>query len=157
MSFLKTLRSKLFGHSTQTAPTVKPEPRFPLGNGFYFEFDEVPNGMGGYRKTNVYLLKTDDPSFKRCIVNAQGEIENFPGIVKGNWEADLEYPLGQKPQFRFWIYPYENGKALVDWTLQPDGRYFEDEDGFGGENCEEITLHTYLDLKGNFTGPFRYD
>jgi len=27
--------------------------------------------------------------------------------------------------------------ALVSWTLSTDGRYFEDEDGFGGTDDEE--------------------
>lgn len=132
------------------------EPRFKLGDGFYFEFDEVSNGMGGYRMINVYLLKIDDSSFKRCIVNKSGEIENFPGIDKGEWIKDLEFPLSNKTQFRFWIYEYKDGKAVVEWTLQPDGRYFEDKDGFGAENCEQITLYSYIDTNGVFTEPFKY-
>lgn len=132
------------------------EPRFKLGNGFYFEFNEVSNGYGGYHMINVYLLKIDDPSFKCCIVDGNGRIENFPGIEEGEWIKELEYPLNNKVRFRFWIYPYKDGKASVEWTLQPDGRYFEDEDGFGGENCEEITVYSYLDTDGNFTEPFKY-
>ena len=58
-------------------------------------------------------------------------------------------------EFRFWIYEYKDGKASVEWTLQPDGGYFEDEDGFGGENCEEITLCSHIDTNGIFTEPFR--
>lgn len=157
MGNLKALIRKLFGHTSQANQPTQPEPAEPehkLGDGFYFEFDEVPNGMGGYRKINVYLLKTGDPSFRRCIVNANGQIENFPGIVKGDWEKELEYPLNTTTQFRFWIFPFKEGKALVDWTLQPDGRYFEDEDGFGGENINEITLHSHLNHNGVFTEPF---
>lgn len=132
------------------------EPRFKLGDGFYFEFDEVFNGYGGYRMINVYLLKIDEPSFKRCIVDGNGIIENFPGIEEGGWTKELEYPLSNKTQFRFWIYAFKDGKASVAWTLQPDGRYYEDEDGFGGENCEEITLYSYIDTNGIFTEPFKY-
>ena len=136
-------------------PPVQKEPRFKLGDGFYFEFNEVPNGMGGYRMINVYLLKTDDPSFRRCIVDERGMIENFPGIVEGDWKKSLEFPLDRKTQFRFWIYHYKDGKAAVEWMLQPDGRYFEDGDGFGGENCKEVTLHSYIDTNGFFTEPFK--
>ena len=135
---------------------ARKEPRFKLGEGFYFEFDEVSNGMGGYRMINVYLLKIDDPSFKHCIVDESGMIENFPGIVDGDWKNELEFPLGKKTQFRFWIYAYKDGKASVEWTLQPDGRYFADGDGFGGENCEEITLWSYIDTNGFFTEPFKH-
>jgi len=151
MSYLKSL---LNGLSKKNAE--RPEPRFKLGEGFYFEFDQVPNGMGGYRMINVYLLKTDDPSFKRCIVDRNGEINNFPGIEKGEREKNLKIPLvGTKTQFRFWIYPYKDGKSSVEWTLQPDGRYFADEDGFGWEHFDEITLYSCIDTNGLFTEPFK--
>jgi len=164
MSYFKTLLSKCFGSKNKAVqaavpdvkPLERPEPRFKLNDGYYFEFDQVSNGMGGYRMINVYLLKIDDPSFKRCIVNSSGEIENFPGIEGGDWINDLEIPLGRKPQFRFWIYAYEDGKALVEWTLQPDGRYFEDEDGFGAEHFEEITVYSYIDQEGCFTEAFKH-
>ena len=138
-----------------TPAAERPEPRFKLGDGYYFEFEQVSNGMGGYRMVNVYLLKVDDPAFKRCIVDGMGKIANFPGVEKGEWIKKLEFPLSNKTQFRFWIYAYAAGKASVEWTLQPDGRYFEDEDGFGAENCEEITLYSSLDTNGFFTEPFR--
>ena len=163
MGLFQEVFKKLFGGRNGTGQSVtlnapkpeRPEPRFKLGDGYYFEFEQVPNGMGGYRMINVYLLKMDDPSFKRCIVDGQGRIKNFPGVEKGEWVKDLEFPLSNKTQFRFRIYGYEDGKAPVEWTLQPDGRYFEDEDGFGAENCEEITLYSSLDTNGFFTGPFK--
>lgn len=160
MSYLIDLLQSIFwGNGSmdrKTEQADRKEPRFKLGNGFYFEFNEASNGYGGYRMINVYLLKTDDTSFRRCIVNGNGRIENFPGIEKGEWTKKLEYPLNNKVQFRFWIYEYKDGKASVEWTLQPDGRYFEDEDGFGGENCEEITLYSYIDTNGKFTEPFKH-
>ena len=146
---------KILGKWGKKKQLERPEPRFKLGEGYYYEFDEVPNGMGGYRKANVYLLNVDDPSFKRCIVNGSGRIQNFPGVVKGDWIKELEYPLDGKTRFRFAIYPYKDGRASVEWTLQPDGRYFEDEDGFGAEHLEEVILYSYLDLNGRFTEPFR--
>lgn len=156
MGFLKNiLKGKNNTAQFLKAKTNQPEPRFKLGNGYYFEFDEVSNGMGGYRKINVYLLKVNNPSFRRCIVNQSGIIVNFPGIEKGAWVKDLIYPLGRKTQFRFWIYEYKDGKASVEWILQPDGRYFEDEDGFGAENCKEIALYSHIDTNGFFTEPFK--
>ena len=41
------------------------------------------------------------------------------------------------------------------WQIQPDGRYWEDDDGFGGSPDEEVTLYAFLDEEGNFDGPFR--
>ncbi len=165
MSYLNDLLGKFSGNKNNAGRSAasnspqreRPQPRFKLGEGFYFDFKEVPNGMGGYRMINVYLLKMNDPSFKRRIVNERGIIENFPGIVEGDWKNKLEFPLDKKTQFRFWIYAYEDGKALVEWMLQPDGRYFEDEDGFGAEHCEEITLYSYIDTNGSFTEPFKHE
>lgn len=164
MSGFRGFISKLSERKNKTVQSVNPvsmqpertEPRFKLGDGFYFEFDQLSNGMGGYRMIDVCLLKIDDPSFKRCIVNKSGEIENFPGIEYGEWEKDLRIPLiGTRTQFRFWIYTYKDGKASVEWTLQPDGRYFADEDGFGWESFDEITLYSSIDTNGLFTEPFK--
>lgn len=163
MGLFQEVFNKLLGGRNGTGQSVtlnapkpeRPEPRFKLGDGYYFEFEQVSNGMGGYHMINVYLLKLDDPTFKRCIVDGRGKIKNFPGVEKGEWLKELEFPLNNKTQFRFWIYAYKDGKASVEWTLQPDGRYFEDEDGFGAENCEEITLYSSLDTNGFFTGPFK--
>lgn len=122
MSYLNDLLGKFFGNknndgrSTESNSTheERPEPRFKLGEGFYFEFDEVSNGMGGYRMINVYLLKIDDPSFKRCIVDKSGMIENFPGIVDGDWKKELEFPLGKKHSFVFGFTPIKMGKPLLN-------------------------------------------
>ena len=46
----------------------------------------------------------------------------------------------RRVKFVFWISPYQDGKACVRWLIQPDGRYFEDEDGYGAEHCEEIEV-----------------
>ena len=153
---LSELIQKLFRKSQGEHLSEYKEPRFKLGKGYYVEFDEVTNGMGGYRKINVRLLNIDDPSFHRCIVDGSGRIQNFPGIKDGDWKKELEFPLDHKVRFGFWIGGFQDGKALVSWTLQPDGRYFEDDDGFGGEDCEEITLYSYLNENGEFTEPFYY-
>ena len=152
---LKKFFQKWITTDQAARPPVK-EPRYPLGDGFYFEFDQVSNGLGGYRMINVYLLNVNDPSFQRCIVDRNSTIVNFPGIVEGDWKKNLEYPLSNRTQFRFWIYTFKDGKATVEWTLQPDGRYFEDEDGFGAEDCIEITLYSSLDTNGAFTEPFHH-
>ncbi|MBQ7922855.1 MAG: hypothetical protein IJ325_09835 [Clostridia bacterium] len=153
-TFMRKLFSKTVQPLRNTAEAEPPEPRYKLGSGYYYVFEEVPNGYRGYRMTDVYLMKTDDPTFHRCLVDGNGRIRNFPGIREGEWKKELEYPCDDKVRFAFRIGEYKDGKAYVSWTLQPDGRYFEDEDGFGAENCEEICLYSYLDEDGKFTKPF---
>lgn len=141
-------------------PALQPEyaaperARFPLGNGICWTYDEVPNGMGGYKTVDVHLLKADDPAYRRCIVNRAGEIQGFPGFRDEKWQEDMEFPIDQTVRFVFWISPYREDRARVRWVLQPDGRYFADEDGFGAEDCEEIEMYSWLDEEGRFTEPF---
>jgi len=135
--------------------TRRKEPQYPLGNGFYWEFDEVRNGFGGYKIVDAYLLKVDDRNFRRCIVNHSGEIQNFPGFKDNAWRKALDFSFeDNQVKFAFWIFPYREGKAAVRWLIQPDGRYFADEDGYGAERCEEIEMYSFLDEEGRFTEPF---
>jgi len=54
------------------------------------------------------------------------------------------------------INEFRNGTALVSWTLSPDGRYFEDEDGFGGTNEEEENMYAYIDRHGKIIISFQW-
>lgn len=134
----------------------KKELSSPLGGGYYLVFKEVNNGEGGYCRTDMYLRKIGDDAFRHCIIDERGIIRNFPGFKDGEWKKLLEYPLDNKVRFDFGVSIFKNGKALISWTLQPDGRYFEDEDGYGAENYEEVTLYSYLNEDGMFTEPFYY-
>ena len=145
------LLSWLRGAAKQKQP---PDARYRLGGTFYYEADETSNGYGGYRKVNVCLRRTDNPSFCRRIVDGRGHICGFPGIRRESITEELQFPADGVVRFRFAIEAFRDGRALVSWTLQPDGRYFEDEDGFGAEHCEEIVLYSYLDENGRFTEPF---
>ena len=125
-----------------------------LGDGYRYIYDSQRNGYGGYRPVNLYLLRDSDPAFVCCIVDKEGYINRFPGVIEGRWKDELEMPFDMKARFSFRIYKFKDGRAQVAWTLQPDGRYFEDEDGFGAEHCDEITLCSYIDNNGNFLCPF---
>lgn len=39
------------------------------------------------------------------------------------------------------------------WTVQPDGRHWMDDDGFGDEDQPAIALYTFIDEAGRFTTP----
>lgn len=43
---------------------------------------------------------------------------------------------------------FENGIAKVWWQINPDGRYFMDEDGYGMTDDEEIELVGAIDRTG---------
>lgn len=91
------------------------------------------------------------------ILNDSGRFLNYPGIE--NEELVMEFFKGKviEPvvRFRSEFERQDNGRHLVIWQIQPDGRYWADEDGFGAESDYEIRLYSYVDEYGNFTAPFR--
>ena len=42
---------------------------------------------------------------------------------------------------------YKDGIARVDWILHPDGQYYADEDGFGMEDDDEVSISAYIDTQ----------
>lgn len=61
------------------------------------------------------------------------------------------------PRYGFCVDGFHQGKASVTWTLQPDGRYWADEDGFGGTDDEEVNMVAYIDTQGKVVKPFTSD
>ena len=51
---------------------------------------------------------------------------------------------------------FRNGLGNVEWQINPDGRYFMDEDGFGMTNDEEISLWGIIDRNGRVVSKFTY-
>lgn len=51
---------------------------------------------------------------------------------------------------------YEQGTARVRWEINPDGRYYMDEDGYGMTDDEEISLIGLIDRQGKVVEKFRY-
>ncbi len=56
---------------------------------------------------------------------------------------------------RFAVERFNNGVALVKWTLHPDGYYFMDEDGYGMEDDDESALYGFIDRKARVVLPFQ--
>lgn len=63
--------------------------------------------------------------------------------------------LELRAPYYFGINEFEDGVASADWTLQPDGRYYADEDGFGMTDDEEISFHAFIDRRGHILVPFQ--
>ena len=45
--------------------------------------------------------------------------------------------------------------AEVSWQLNPDGRYYMDEDGYGMKNEKEITIFGFIDRNAEMVVKFR--
>ena len=94
----------------------------------------------------------------KVIIDEEGNFMDFPGIEQGRWTIYLERPVkfdgSERNEFGVVLLRHEDGFRCF-WTIQPDGRYWSDDDGFGAEDDFEIILYADLDNKGNFTSPFR--
>lgn len=142
----------LFGKQTPAAAEQKQESPYLTRT--------VVFGMHLYRRagedSSVYFVD-EVRGIRKMLVNSTGVIQNFPGFAdKKGLESLLSSPWYLTPQIRFRtsFEAQEDGWKML-WQIQPDGRYWEDEDGFGGTNDQEITLFTCVDENGDFTGPFR--
>lgn len=57
--------------------------------------------------------------------------------------------------FPSYIGLFENGVAKVKWQINPDGRYWMDEDGYGMTADEEFNLYGFIDSACRVVVPFQ--
>lgn len=78
-----------------------------------------------------------------------------------DWESVDKLPNNQNAFTRSAYYPrfyvgkFEEGMALVQWTLYPDGMFFMDEDGYGMEFNEESAVYGIIDSHCKVLVPFQ--
>ena len=48
---------------------------------------------------------------------------------------------------------FANGVAEFVWVIQEDGRYYADEDGFGMESGNEVSLRGFINREGRILAP----
>ena len=80
-----------------------------------------------------------------------------------DWDSIKQLPEKAKiraqemsAQFPTFIRGFRKGIAEVAWQLNPDGRYYMDDDGFGMTSDEEITVYGYIDSEMNVLVKFQY-
>lgn len=155
--------SKLFNkEQPKSAPTAKTDisqkPEHKGTEPIYLTA-EVTYGMHPYRSkdedSSVYFVD-ETRGIRKMIIDSCGNIQNFPGVRKEDFWVKEVAPnyLKEQVRFRSAFEKRENGWIFL-WQIQPDGWYWADEGGFGAENDSEVILYTYLDMNGDFTGPFQ--
>lgn len=154
---------KLFGKKPSgSEPIVKketPKDLEPERTEAVYLTETVTFGMHPYRcegeDSSVFFVD-ENRGIRKMIIDSRGNIQNFPGIVKEEFWVKHVAPnyLKQQVRFRSSFEKRDNGWIFL-WQLQPDGWYWADEGGFGAEDDWEVVLYTYVDLHGDFTGPFR--
>ena len=101
------------------------------------------------------IFKNTRTGIRKTIVDDAGRIIGFPGIAHPELVSSYyKRCLGDRIRFSSYISLLDGQYALI-WQIQPDGRYWEDDDGFGGTSDDEIYLYAHIDEAGNFIEPFR--
>ena len=90
------------------------------------------------------------------LVNVKDEdidwksLDNLPGnLIQRVQDRDGHFPT--------LVYGFRNGIAEVQWQINPDGRYYMDDDGFGMTDDEEIALWGKIDRTGTVVEKFKYN
>lgn len=154
--FKKLFGKKRAASAAPKAPEVQPETTPPKPP---YLTQTVTFGMHPYRRadedSSVYFVD-EARGIRKMLVDPQGNIQNFPGVIREEfWTKHVAANyLQQQVRFRSDFEKWGSG-WIFQWQLQPDGWYWADEDGFGGEDDLEVVLYTFVDQSGDFTGPFR--
>lgn len=120
---------------------------YTLGNHLYRSYGE---------KVSIEFDNAERGIHKQ-IIDDGGRILRFPGIIQEEfWIKKINMgSLEPVVRYRSSFQTIENGNYRMLWQIQPDGRYWEDEDGFGAESDAEILLYADIDQNGDFLGPFK--
>ena len=113
----------------------------------------------GWYKPRFVLNHNDKTAFEfmdsdQCLVTVSSEDIDWSSLKKLPDEA-IKRAECLSFQFPSFIREYRNGVARVDWQLNPDGRYYMDDDGFGMTDDEEIEIYGFIDTKGNVLVKFK--
>ena len=134
----------------------------PDGYSWDYNFSQKGNGIlfCTSRSTHAaYLINTHEKEAVQ-LVDDNGRMVAFtlddvdPIVI----EMDVDSCNAENliARYRFYVYDFCGGQAQVDWTIMPDGRYFaDDEDGYGAEDCTELTATGIIDMHGIMIKPFR--
>ena len=75
--------------------------------------------------------------------------------LEGLPEEALYRAMALSFHFPSFIHRFNGGVAEVSWQLNPDGRYYMDDDGFGMTDDEEIEIYGFIDRNANVVARFR--
>ena len=131
-----------------------------------FYTDDLGEGMvvinesiGGWWKPR-YLVNHNT----KCAYEFMDENQCLLTVSKDDieWESLKNLPedaisRARALSFHFpsFIRDFENGVAEVSWQLNPEGRYYMDDDGYGMTDDEEIEIYGFIDQNAKVVAKFR--
>ena len=124
------------------------------------EISVIKQSIGGWWKQR-YLM--DENSFRAYeIMDEDMTFTNFTtdDIDWNSLESLPDYMIERARRlsalFPTFVSCFQNGVAKVSWQLNPDGRYYRDDDGYGMTDDEETTVYGFIDTEMNVLVKFQY-
>lgn len=113
----------------------------------------------GYYKPRFVLNHNGKTAFEfmdryQCLITVSNEDIDWASLKKLPEEA-INRAECLSFQFPSFIRGFRNSVARVDWQLNPDGRYYMDDDGFGMTSDEEIEIYGFIDTQGKVLVKFK--
>ena len=113
----------------------------------------------GWYKPRFVLNHNDKTAFEfmdsyQCLVTVTNEDIGWASLKKLPEEAIYRAEC-LSFQFPSFIRGFQNGVARVDWQLNPDGRYYMDDDGFGMTSDVEMNIYGFIDTEGKVVVKFQ--
>lgn len=112
--------------------------------------DEVINGWWKPR----FLLNNEKETAYEVMTGTQVIMLAEADDIEWESLANLPEKAIITAQMYSFMYPsfvtrFKNGVSLVTWQLNPDGRYYMDDDGYGMTSDEEIEIYGFIDKEAN--------
>lgn len=159
---IRTLIQKALGRKPSQKPgraITTPPPRRSQPEKYPFtQWVAYGNPRYGIAPNEPVVEFVNEKTGKRTtIIDKNRRIVHFPGIENEEKIQDMinEGSLSPSNSFGVRFREAENGCYEMVWVVQPDGRFWEDEDGFGAPPDDEIKLSAIIDQDGQFITPFR--
>lgn len=103
--------------------------------------------MVNHRTREAWLVKTYYGDLV-AWTTADVDMKSLEGVKNTGYARNMVAAYG------FHVGGFRNGMALVSWTLQPEGSYYADEDGFGMTDDEEVKVYGVVDSSCRMRYPF---
>lgn len=100
----------------------------------------------------------------KCAYEFMDKVQKLVTVSEDDidWESLKDLPecvvdRARALSFHFpsFIHKFENGVAEVSWQINPDGRYYMDEDGYGMTDDEEIEIYGFIDQNAKVVVKFK--
>ena len=129
---------------------------YELGEGM----EVIDQSVCGWWKHRFLINRNDCRAYE--VMNGDMDFVNFTTEdIDWNGIAELQEKAKARAEhlsahFPTFIGHFNNGVAEVSWQINPDGRYYMDDSGYGMSDDEELTLYGFIDKEMNVLVKFQY-